>query len=181
MSEVKKYIKLLEEHELRKIELDAKCADELICNLAKNLNKWSMSIPPQDFDTDMILIRQVRTHIPILISNINKLKAEHEKLKIKLEQLEGTTQNAFERWQNALDREEKLTQDLASAKELIGKLKLSFEHSLDFDSSPRFGYEYGQEVNGRKPAAGERWLTPKEESRNALKKIEQWEARNGTN
>lgn len=57
------------------------------------------------------------------LRTLNKLEKEIEELKIKLEQLEGTTQNAFERWQNALDREEKLTQDLSSAKELIGKLK----------------------------------------------------------
>lgn len=78
MSEVK-------EHRLKKIELDAKCIDELVCKLASGKEKWSMSIPPQDFDTDMMLIRPVRDYIPELLGYIKNLQKENAILRDALE------------------------------------------------------------------------------------------------
>lgn len=49
-------------------------ADTLICSLASGVKKWTMSIPVQKDDTDMVLIEPVRTDIPALLAYIEELE-----------------------------------------------------------------------------------------------------------
>lgn len=71
----------LASHDIKKIELSAKCTDELICKLASGKAEWSMSVPPQEYDTDMQLIKEVREHIPNLIKHISVVEDENKKLR----------------------------------------------------------------------------------------------------
>lgn len=77
----------LASHEIKKIELSAKCTDELICKLASGKAEWSMSVPPQDYDTDKQLIREVRKHIPNLIKHISIIEDENERLREALHRI----------------------------------------------------------------------------------------------
>jgi len=61
----------------------------------------------------------------VSIEDYRALKAERDELKDKVEQLEGTAQNAFERWQKALQREESLNQKLEKA---VGIIKRSISY-----------------------------------------------------
>lgn len=85
----------LASHEIKKIELSAKCTDELICKLASGKAEWSMSIPPQEYDTDMQLIREVREHIPNLIKHISVVEAEKKKLRDHVEYMRTCMDHAL--------------------------------------------------------------------------------------
>lgn len=66
-----------------------------------------------DFKEDEICVNFVE------IAALEAAQKEIEQLKIKIEQLEGTCQNTFERWQNSLAREEHLEKALEVAEDAI--------------------------------------------------------------
>lgn len=59
----------------------------------------------------------------------------------------------------------RIIKDQPEVKELLEALK----HCQAFDTSAKFGYEYGQEVRGNIPEPGTRFKTPKERAEEALK------------
>lgn len=68
-----------------------------------------------EIERNKALVGYVRTNGHTIVETnamadkITQLEKENADLKDKVEQLNGTCQNTFERWQNALSREEKLT------------------------------------------------------------------------
>jgi hypothetical protein len=57
---------------LREIKDLAERADRLVCDLASGRKKWNMCVPPQDDDTDMVLIELPRTTVPALVSALER-------------------------------------------------------------------------------------------------------------
>lgn len=65
---------------LAEIEAEAKIADKLVCDLAAGTKKWQMCVTPQDDDTDMMLVKQVRETIPSLLATLSDLVGALEKV-----------------------------------------------------------------------------------------------------
>jgi len=58
---------------IAEIGAEAKVADKLVCDLAAGTKKWQMCVPPQDDDTDIMLVKQVRETIPSLLATLSEL------------------------------------------------------------------------------------------------------------
>lgn len=61
---------------------------------------------------------------------------------------------------------------------IVKELEEYLIHCRDFDTSAKFGYEYGQEVRGKTPRPGSRWNTPKEAAESALAKLKKFRGKN---
>lgn len=77
---------------------------------------------------------------------------------------------------SAYDRAKEISRNLEHSVARLKKqneiLREALEHCRDFDTSAKFGYEYGQKVRGHIPKPGTRFKTPKEMAQQALSDCE---------
>lgn len=80
--------KVLSEGELAGIPAKVEAAWAILSELCKGTHRWTMCVPVQQTDSDIVLSEPLRD-VPRLLSTIRHLQGENERLRGQVEELEG--------------------------------------------------------------------------------------------